>query len=120
MLQGLGTTTHRSRNPSKAVLKPRKHRKVVKNGENARKSAEKRRKTQAKMKGLGGELATWEADREGTAQRLATKYSMKVKEVRKRMGAAPFKPSRKVSTYNAKISGLMAQLNECAPALSSI
>ncbi|KAJ7816685.1 hypothetical protein B0H14DRAFT_3475142 [Mycena olivaceomarginata] len=47
------------------------------------------------------------------AQELAVKYGMKVKEVRHRLHASSaFKTRRKVSLYNAKISALMARLNE--------
>ncbi|KAJ7343744.1 hypothetical protein DFH08DRAFT_810296 [Mycena albidolilacea] len=92
-LQGLGTTTHRSRNPLKAVI-PRKRRSRV-----------------VGAKRTADEEAARET--EERAQDLAPKYGMKVKEVWRRVHASSaFKTRRKVSLYNAKISALMARLNE--------
>ena len=49
------------------------------------------------------------------------KYGMKVKEVRRRMLASSgFKTKRKISLYNAKISKIMAGLNEGERVSSSI
>ncbi|KAJ7328690.1 hypothetical protein DFH08DRAFT_967111 [Mycena albidolilacea] len=122
-LQGLGTTTHRSRNPLKAVI-PRKRRSRVVGAKrtadeeaarvNARATAKKRCETRLKnMEGLAADLDTLHQESEERAQELAAKYGMKVKEVRRRVHASSaFKTRRKVSLYNAKISALMARLNE--------
>jgi hypothetical protein len=129
-LQGLGTTTHRSRNPHKAVI-PRKRRSRVVGAKrtadeetarvNARATAKKRRETRLKnLEGLAADLDNWHQQGEEQAQELAVKYGMKVKEVRRRLHASSaFKTRRKVSLYNAKISALMARLNEgaCLPSI---
>ncbi|KAJ7832764.1 hypothetical protein B0H14DRAFT_3463206 [Mycena olivaceomarginata] len=54
-----------------------------------------------------------DSDREEHANALAEKRGLKVKEVCQRMLlSTTFKPRRKVSTYNAKISRIMTDLNE--------
>ncbi|KAJ7186273.1 hypothetical protein B0H12DRAFT_1246721 [Mycena haematopus] len=64
------------------------------------------------MQDLAADLNDWEVEREERAEMLAEKHSMKVKEVRRRMlSTSTFKPKRKVSVYNAKISRIMADLN---------
>lgn len=124
VLQGLGTTTLRTRNPHKPVLKPRKHRKagaqakrdVLGNrlvlGETARKTADKRRATRANTKKLADTIESWVEERDAKALEFAEMYSVKIAEVRRRMGAAPFKKTRMPSLYNAKISALMEQENQ--------
>ncbi|KAJ7441236.1 hypothetical protein FB451DRAFT_1414717 [Mycena latifolia] len=111
-LQGLGTTTHRSRNRGRDVIPIRK-RKNTMSGANARATACKRKETKgSRMSDLARDVEAWEAEREERAQNLAEKYGMKVKEVRRRMlSASGFKTERKVSIYNAKISALMAKMN---------
>ncbi|KAJ6554003.1 hypothetical protein DFH09DRAFT_1318663 [Mycena vulgaris] len=90
-LQGLGTTTHQSRNRTRPA----------------------RAKSLGSRKSLAADLATWEVEREERVQELTDKHSMKVKEVHRRMlSTSAFKPMRKVSLYNAKIARIMAGLNE--------
>ncbi|KAJ7789410.1 hypothetical protein B0H14DRAFT_3503021 [Mycena olivaceomarginata] len=81
---------------------------------NTRATAKKRRETQLKnLEGLAADLDNWHQQGEEQAQELAVKYGMKVKEVRCRLHvSSAFKTRRKVSLYNAKISVLMARLNE--------
>ncbi|KAJ7884618.1 hypothetical protein B0H14DRAFT_3432340 [Mycena olivaceomarginata] len=103
-LQGLGTMTHRSRNPLKAVI-PRKCRSRV--------VGAKRTADEKAARGLAADLDTLHQESEERAQELAAKYRMKVKEVRRRVHASSaFKTRHKVSLYNVKISALMARLNE--------
>ncbi|KAJ6538378.1 hypothetical protein DFH09DRAFT_1323900 [Mycena vulgaris] len=110
-LDGLGTTTHRSRNRAVPVIPVRKHRRV--RGANTRATAETRSKKADKRQSLAADLAAWEVEREERAQELSDKHSMKLKEVRRRMlSASAFKPKRKVSVYNAKIGRIMATENE--------
>jgi hypothetical protein len=67
----------------------------------------------ADTKALAADIEPWEADCEEHANALAEKHGLKVKEVRRRMlSSTTFKPRRKVSTYNAKISRIMTDLNE--------
>ncbi|KAJ7787489.1 hypothetical protein B0H14DRAFT_3505436 [Mycena olivaceomarginata] len=95
-LAGLGTTTHRSRHRTRRSI-PRKSGAVTGN----------------RAKALAADIELWEADREEHANALAEKHGLKVKEVRRRMlSSTTFKPRRKVSTYNAKISRIMTDLNE--------
>ncbi|KAJ7741227.1 hypothetical protein B0H14DRAFT_3515335 [Mycena olivaceomarginata] len=112
-LAGLGTTTHRSRHRTRRSIPVRKHR-LVKRGANSRVTAEKKRAvTGNRAKALAADIELWEADREEHANALAEKHGLKVKEVRRRMlSSTTFKPRRKVSTYNAKISRIMTDLNE--------
>ncbi|KAJ6499895.1 hypothetical protein DFH09DRAFT_1102817 [Mycena vulgaris] len=113
-LEGLGTTTHRSRNRARPVIPVRKHRRVVR-GANSRATAEARRKSLGN-RDFAADLAAWEVEREERAQQLAEKHSMKVQEVRRRMlSTSAFKPKRKASLYNAKISRIMADINEGLP-----
>lgn len=113
LLQGLGTTTHRSRNRAMPVIPVRRHRPRVVAGANVRATARKRRgEKTSKMAQLASDLNDWEVEREERAQELAERHGIKVKEVRRRMLASSvFKPKRKVSLYNAKISRLMKTLN---------
>ncbi|KAJ7708493.1 hypothetical protein B0H14DRAFT_3525487 [Mycena olivaceomarginata] len=105
-LQGLGTTTHRSRNPHKAVIARRGKRR-------SRVVGAKRSADEEAARGLAADLDKWQEESEERAQELSETYGMKLKEVRRRMQATSgFKDRRKVSLYNAKISALMAQLNE--------
>ncbi|KAJ6463866.1 hypothetical protein DFH09DRAFT_1346988 [Mycena vulgaris] len=110
-LDGLGTTTHRSRNHAVPVIPVRKHRRV--RGANTHATAETRSKKADKRQSLAADLAAWEVEREERAQELSDKHGMKLKEVRRRMlSASAFKPKRKVSVYNAKIGRIMATENE--------
>ncbi|KAJ7146952.1 hypothetical protein C8R44DRAFT_864658 [Mycena epipterygia] len=111
-LQGLGTTSHRSRNPGAKVIPLRKHHQNNK-GPNARATATKRRgATKSKMHALAADLGVLETERDAMAEVLAQKHGMKIKEVRRRMlSSSTFKTSRRVSLYNAKISRVMATLN---------
>ncbi|KAJ6524066.1 hypothetical protein DFH09DRAFT_1329593 [Mycena vulgaris] len=110
-LDGLGTTTHRSRNRAVPVIPVRKHRRV--RSANTRATAETRSKKADKRQSLAADLATWEVEREERAQELSDKHGMKLKEVHHRMlSASVFKPKRKVSVYNAKIGRIMATENE--------
>ncbi|KAJ6522811.1 hypothetical protein DFH09DRAFT_1096978 [Mycena vulgaris] len=111
-LQGLGTTTHRSRNRTRPVIPIRKHRCIVR-GTNSHATVEARAKSSGSRKSLAADLATWEVEREERVQELTDRHSMKVKEVRRQMlSTSAFKPMRKVSLYNAKIVCIMAGLNE--------
>ncbi|KAJ7794767.1 hypothetical protein B0H14DRAFT_2216756, partial [Mycena olivaceomarginata] len=61
---------------------------------------------------LAQDLNVWEAEREERVQELAEKHGMKAAEVRRRMLAlSAYGARRKPSTYNAKISRIMARLN---------
>ncbi|KAJ7074922.1 hypothetical protein B0H15DRAFT_956968 [Mycena belliarum] len=113
-LQGLGTTTHRSRNRAREVIPVRKRKRVVASGANARATVEKRREAKTeKMSSLAADIKAWEDEREERIEELAEKYGMKAKEVRRRLlSASTFKPGRAPSLYNAKISAIMARLNE--------
>jgi hypothetical protein len=116
-LAGLGTTTHRSRHRTRRAIPVRQHRRLVKRGANARATAEKKRTvTGNRAKALAADIELWEADRKEHANALAEKHGAKVKEVRRRMLASTtFKPRRKVSAYNAKISHIMTDLNKGKP-----
>ncbi|KAJ6603538.1 hypothetical protein DFH09DRAFT_1301324 [Mycena vulgaris] len=57
-LEGLGTTTHRSRNRTVPVIPVRKHRRVP--GANARATADARAKKSGKRESLATDLAAWE------------------------------------------------------------
>ncbi|KAJ7318588.1 hypothetical protein DFH08DRAFT_971331 [Mycena albidolilacea] len=93
-LTGLGTTTHRSRHHTRRSIPVRKHR-LVKRGANSRVTAEKKRAvTGNPAKALTADIELWEADCEEHANAMAEKYGLKV------------------STYNAKISCIMTDLNE--------
>ncbi|KAF8128325.1 hypothetical protein K438DRAFT_2140505 [Mycena galopus ATCC 62051] len=109
---GLGTTTHRSRNPHLPAnsLRKRRHRVA---GPNARASVARRREAGGKrLDALAEDLNTWEVEREERVHALAEKHGMKVLEVRRRMLAlSTYGARRKVSTYNAKISRIMTELN---------
>ncbi|KAJ6592985.1 hypothetical protein B0H19DRAFT_1245784 [Mycena capillaripes] len=111
-LPTLGTSTHRSRNLAEPHALNQKRKRVA-GGKNARASALKKRGANAsKMTRLGGDLDAIDEERDRHAERLAEKYSMKVKDVRRRMAASSsYKERRKPSLYNAKISALMAEQN---------
>ncbi|KAJ7866549.1 hypothetical protein B0H14DRAFT_3442257 [Mycena olivaceomarginata] len=122
-LQGLGTTTHRSRHPHKTVIARKRRTRVVGAKRtaddeaaraNALATAKKCRETRVhNLQGLAEDLDDWQAQSEERAQELSEKYGMKVKEVRRRLHASSaFKPRRKVSVYNTKISALVSQLNK--------
>ncbi|KAJ7687989.1 hypothetical protein B0H14DRAFT_3533638 [Mycena olivaceomarginata] len=108
----LGTTTHRSRNPHNPAIPLRKRRRVAP-GPNARASAARRREAGGKrLDALAKDLDAWEVEREERVHTLAEKHSMKPAEVRRRMLAlSTYGGRRKVSTYNAKISRIMTDLN---------
>ncbi|KAJ7893587.1 hypothetical protein B0H13DRAFT_1886293 [Mycena leptocephala] len=90
----------------------KQHRRVVV-GKNGHASALKRRSANtSKMQRLGGDLDAIDVELAEHTERLATKYSMKPNDVRWRLLASSgYKPQRKPSLYNAKISALMAKLN---------
>jgi hypothetical protein len=72
----------------------------------------KRAVTGNQAKALAADIELWEAEREERANALAVKHGANVKEVRRRMlSSTAFKPRRRVSTYNAKISRIMMDLN---------
>ncbi|KAJ7159902.1 hypothetical protein C8R43DRAFT_1124265 [Mycena crocata] len=112
-LGGIGTTTHRSRNRGKPVIPMRKHRRRDP-GTNSRATARKRKEAKGDKTGtLAQDIKQWELEREERVHELAAKHDIKAKEVRRRMLASTtLKPSRKPSLYNAKISRIMADLNE--------
>ncbi|KAJ7501675.1 hypothetical protein B0H11DRAFT_1697364, partial [Mycena galericulata] len=61
---------------------------------------------------LAVDLDTVDEALEGHAERLSDKYSMKIKDVHRRMLASSnYKTQRKPSLYNAKISAIMADMN---------
>jgi hypothetical protein len=107
-----GTTTHRSRHPHLPVNAVHKRRRVVA-GPNARASAATRKKQRGnRLDALAQDLNVWEAEWEEQVQELAEKHGMKAVEVRRRMLALSAYGARcKPSTYNAKISRIMARLN---------
>ncbi|KAJ7797959.1 hypothetical protein B0H14DRAFT_2618410 [Mycena olivaceomarginata] len=109
-LPGLGTTTHRSRNPQLPTNACRKQRRPAPSGPNARALAARRRETGVKcLEALAEDLNVWEEER---VQELAKKHGMKVHEVRRRMlGLSTYGARRKPSLYNAKVSRIMARLN---------
>jgi hypothetical protein len=122
-LQGLGTTTHQTRHPHKAVITRKRRTRVVgvkrtadeeAARANALATAKKCRETRVhNLQGLAEDLDDWQAQSEERAQELSEKYGMKVKEVRRCLQASSaFKPRRKVSVYNAKISALVSRLNK--------
>jgi hypothetical protein len=113
-LAGLGTTTHRSRHRNRHSIPVRRHRGFVKRRANARVTAEKKRVvTGNQAKALAADIELWETECEERAHSLAEKHGLKVKEVRRRMLlSTTFKPHRRVSPYNAKISRIMADLND--------
>ncbi|KAJ7769755.1 hypothetical protein B0H14DRAFT_3509418 [Mycena olivaceomarginata] len=122
-LQGLGTTTHRTRHPHKAVIASKRRTRVVGAKRtadeeaaraNALATAKKCRETRVhNLQGLAEDLDDWQAQSEERTQELSEKYGMKVKEVRRRLQASSaFKPRCKVSVYNAKISALVSRLNK--------
>ncbi|KAJ7791101.1 hypothetical protein B0H13DRAFT_2394383 [Mycena leptocephala] len=109
----LGTSTHRSRNPCQPRIPIQKqHRRVVV-GKNGRTSVLKRRgASTSKMQRLGGDLDAIDMELVEHTDWLATKYSMKPNDVRRRLlASSSYKPQCKPSLYNAKISVLMAELN---------
>ncbi|KAJ7484065.1 hypothetical protein B0H11DRAFT_2231797 [Mycena galericulata] len=112
-LPGLGASTHRSRNRGKGVI-PLRKRKRNAGGANVRADKTRRRgKGSSNIQDLLVDLDAWEAEREERAVELAEKHGVKLKEVRRRMMAlSTFKKSRKPSLYNAKITAIMARLNE--------
>ena len=112
-LPGLGTTTHRSRNPQLPANPLRKQRRRVVAGPNVKATAAQRRKEGGKrLEALAEDLNAWEAEREERVHELAEKHGMKTKEVRRRMLAlSTYGGRRKVSLYNAKMSRVMARLN---------
>ncbi|KAJ7817317.1 hypothetical protein B0H13DRAFT_2379764 [Mycena leptocephala] len=87
----LGTSTHRSRNPRQPRIPIQKQHRRVR---------------------LGGDLDAIDVELAEHTDRLSTKYSMKPNDVRRRLlASSSYKPQRKPSLYNAKISVLMAELN---------
>ncbi|KAJ7866800.1 hypothetical protein B0H14DRAFT_3442191 [Mycena olivaceomarginata] len=111
---GLGTTMHRRRNPQLPVNPRRKQRRRVVAGPNVRTTAARRCKEGMKrLDALAGDLDAWEVEREECVHELAEKHGMKPKEVHRRMLAlSTYGVHRKPSTYNAKISCIMADLNK--------
>ncbi|KAJ7885834.1 hypothetical protein B0H13DRAFT_2343103 [Mycena leptocephala] len=111
-LPSLGTSTHRSRNPGQSC-NPVKKCKRLAGGKNARASAFKRRSANtSKMQRLTVDLDAVDEALEGHAECLSDKYSMKIKDVHRRMLASSnYKTQRKPSLYNAKISAIMADMN---------
>lgn len=64
------------------------------------------------MQALATDLNALETECNTTAETLALKHGMKLKEVRRRMlSSTAFKSCRKVSLYNAKISHIMRTRN---------
>lgn len=113
-LEGLGTSTHRSRNPDKPVQAVRKRGKIIVEGDNARATAVKKADDKKnRFAALQVDLNSLEAEREERAAVLAAKHKIKLPEVRRRMHASStYKQKRAVSSYNAKVSAVMADLNE--------
>ncbi|KAJ7808472.1 hypothetical protein B0H14DRAFT_3482314 [Mycena olivaceomarginata] len=113
-LPGLGTTTHRCRNPQLPVNPRRKQQHRVVASLNVHATAARRRKEGMKrLDALAADLDTWEVEREEHIHELAEKHGMKPKEVRHRMLAlSTYGVRRKPSIYNAKILRIMADLNK--------
>ncbi|KAJ7194192.1 hypothetical protein GGX14DRAFT_576511 [Mycena pura] len=111
-MPSLGTSTHRTRNPGQSRISHKQHRHAAV-GKNGRASALKRRDANiSKMQRLGGDLDAIDAELAEHTERLATKYSMKPQNVRRQLlASSSYKNQCKPSLYNAKISGLMAELN---------
>jgi hypothetical protein len=85
-LPGLGTTTHRRRNPHLPVNPRCKQRRCVVAGPNVRATAVRRRKEGMKrLDALAADLDAWEVEREERVHELVEKHSMKPKEVRRCM-----------------------------------
>ncbi|KAF8210062.1 hypothetical protein K438DRAFT_1959345 [Mycena galopus ATCC 62051] len=102
-LPGLGTTTHRSCNPQLLANPRRKQRRRVVAGPNEGIN---------RLDVLAADLNAWEVECEQRVHELAEKHGMKPKEVRRRMLAlSTYGARHKPSTYNAKISQIMADLN---------
>ncbi|KAJ7742759.1 hypothetical protein B0H14DRAFT_3515076 [Mycena olivaceomarginata] len=114
-LPGLSTTTHCRRNPQLPGNPRRKQRHRIVAGPNVRATAARRHKEGMKrLDALAADLDAWEVEREEHVHKLAKKHGMKPKEVRRRMLAlSTYGVRRKPSTYNAKISRIMADLNKC-------
>jgi hypothetical protein len=115
-LATLGTSTHRSRNLGHLRI-PVNKRKHKLGGKNACACALKKRGSNtSKMKWLGGDLDVLDKELDERAEKLAEKYSMKVKDVRRHMLAtSTCKMPRKSSLYNTKTSVIMADLNAGKP-----
>ncbi|KAJ7445127.1 hypothetical protein B0H11DRAFT_2249551 [Mycena galericulata] len=111
-LPGLGTSTHRSRNPTQPVIPIRKRRRQ--SGKNTRSTAVKRRTVKlGRMQRLAEEMEVFDAEREERAKELSDKHGIRLKEVRRRMMASScFATRRRVSLYNAKIVALTERMNE--------
>jgi hypothetical protein len=115
-LATLGISTHRSRNKGQPCISVHKC-KHMGGRKNTRASALKRRGTNtSKMQQLTKDLDTIDEELEDHTARLATKYSMKPKNVRRRLVASSnYKLQHKPSLYNAKISVIMADQNAGKP-----
>ncbi|KAJ7660015.1 hypothetical protein B0H14DRAFT_3540432 [Mycena olivaceomarginata] len=113
-LPGLGMTTHCRRNPQLPVNPRRKQRRRVVAGPNVRATVARRRKEGMKcLDALAGDLDAWELKREEHVHELAEKHGMKLKQVRRCMLAlSTYVVRHKPSTYNAKISRIMVDLNK--------
>ncbi|KAJ7474782.1 hypothetical protein FB451DRAFT_1174210 [Mycena latifolia] len=112
-LQGLGATTHRSRNPAQAVIPIHKHTTATR-GVNVCETARCKHTTgDSQMKAFVDDMDAWEEERKLRAEVLAEKHGMKLKEVRWCMlSGSALKTNRKANLYNAKISAVMARRNE--------
>jgi hypothetical protein len=108
-LPGLGTTTHRSHNPHCKM----QHRVVA--GLNMRATVARQQKESLKcLDALAADLDAWEVECEECVCKLMEKHGMKPKEVCCCMLSLSTYDARcRPSTYNAKISCIMADLNEC-------
>ncbi|KAJ7170419.1 hypothetical protein C8R43DRAFT_1120851 [Mycena crocata] len=88
-LEGLGTSTHCSRNRGKPVITVRKHRRHD-SGVNVRATARKRKEEKgSKIAGLLEDIGLWEVEREERVHELAVKHSVKSKEVKRMVNEDP-------------------------------
>ncbi|KAJ7636844.1 hypothetical protein FB45DRAFT_907471 [Roridomyces roridus] len=115
LLEGMRTTSHRSRNRHLPAQPARKHshrsRKGMYGVQTAKKAAKNRQ-----LEGLYAELDMLNAQRELAAVELSKTYKMKVEEVRRRMmTSAIVKGSREKQIHNAKMSHIAELVNADLP-----
>ncbi|KAJ7626002.1 hypothetical protein FB45DRAFT_1084821 [Roridomyces roridus] len=103
-LEGVGTTSHRSRNPHKPSVPVRKHVGRTRVGMRAVQTTKRIAKND-RLDKLKWELHKLEKERDARFVELAAEFGMKKEEVRRRaMGVALGKHKRESGVYNAKMS----------------
>ncbi|KAJ7144073.1 hypothetical protein C8R44DRAFT_865070 [Mycena epipterygia] len=113
---GLGTSTHRSRNPGQVRIPVRKRKRDA-GGKNDRSSMlKKRRENASKMQRFSQDLNALEKEHDEHAQRLSDKHSIKVKEKGNRLMIPDVKvlvaedPSLLEGFMEEEVEGLLANL----------